>query len=94
VVRYDAACSDFGLVRRPEAFVDCWRDSGQPYVWAGAVPMLMRAARSSVGAGLFAVHVYDVGSGRPRAVCGAEYPFRKVIGVEFSNALHDDAVAN
>ncbi len=24
----------------------------------------------------------------------AEYPFRKVIGVEFSNALHDDAVAN
>jgi hypothetical protein len=24
----------------------------------------------------------------------AEYPFRKVIGVEFSNALHDDALAN
>jgi hypothetical protein len=24
----------------------------------------------------------------------AEYPFRRVIGVEFSNALHDDALAN
>ena len=37
----------------------------------------------------------DVGSGKGRVLfVAAEYPFRKVIGVEFSNALHDDAVAN
>jgi len=37
----------------------------------------------------------DVGSGKGRVLfVAAEYPFRKVIGVEFSNALHEDAVAN
>jgi SAM-dependent methyltransferase len=37
----------------------------------------------------------DVGSGKGRVLfVAAEYPFRKVIGVEFSNALHDDALAN
>ncbi len=37
----------------------------------------------------------DVGSGKGRVLfVAAEYPFRKVMGVEFSNALHDDAVAN
>jgi cyclopropane fatty-acyl-phospholipid synthase-like methyltransferase len=37
----------------------------------------------------------DMGSGKGRVLfVAAEYPFRKVIGVEFSNALHDDAVAN
>jgi SAM-dependent methyltransferase len=37
----------------------------------------------------------DVGSGKGRVLfVAAEYPFHKVMGVEFSNALHDDAVAN
>jgi SAM-dependent methyltransferase len=37
----------------------------------------------------------DVGSGKGRVLfVAAEYPFRKVMGVEFSNALHDDALAN
>jgi cyclopropane fatty-acyl-phospholipid synthase-like methyltransferase len=36
-----------------------------------------------------------MGSGKGRVLfVAAEYPFRKVIGVEFSNALHDDALAN
>jgi SAM-dependent methyltransferase len=37
----------------------------------------------------------DMGSGKGRVLfVAAEYPFRKVIGVEFSNALHDEALAN
>jgi SAM-dependent methyltransferase len=37
----------------------------------------------------------DMGSGKGRMLfVAAEYPFRKVMGVEFSNALHDDAMAN
>lgn len=37
----------------------------------------------------------DVGSGMGRVLfVAAEYPFRKVIGVEFSNDLHEDAMAN
>ena len=37
----------------------------------------------------------DVGSGKGRVLfVAAEYPFRKVIGVEFSNGLHEDALAN
>jgi cyclopropane fatty-acyl-phospholipid synthase-like methyltransferase len=37
----------------------------------------------------------DVGSGKGRMLfVAAEYPFRKVIGVEFSNDLHEEAVAN
>ena len=37
----------------------------------------------------------DMGSGKGRVLfAAAEYPFRNVIGVEFSNALHDDALAN
>ena len=37
----------------------------------------------------------DMGSGKGRMLfVAAEYPFRKVIGVEFANELHDEAVAN
>jgi SAM-dependent methyltransferase len=37
----------------------------------------------------------DVGSGKGRVLfVAAEYPFRKVIGVEFSNDLHEEALAN
>jgi SAM-dependent methyltransferase len=48
------------------------------------------------GGGGFSQYTFiDMGSGKGRVLfVAAEYPFRKVIGVEFSNALHDDAVAN
>jgi SAM-dependent methyltransferase len=37
----------------------------------------------------------DMGSGKGRVLfVAAEYPFRKVIGVEFSNDLHEEALAN
>ena len=37
----------------------------------------------------------DMGSGKGRMLfVAAEYPFRKVVGVEFSNDLHEQAVAN
>jgi hypothetical protein len=37
----------------------------------------------------------DMGSGKGRMLfVAAEYPFRRVIGVEFSNVLHEEAVAN
>jgi SAM-dependent methyltransferase len=37
----------------------------------------------------------DMGSGKGRMLfVAAEYPFRKVIGVEFSNDLHEEALAN
>ena len=37
----------------------------------------------------------DMGSGKGRVLfIAAEYPFRKVMGVEFSNTLHDEAMVN
>ena len=64
--------------------------------------MLMRrcgifrlGALKMLAAGTIPIDVLSVGSGKGRVLfVAAEYPFRKVIGVEFSNALHDDAVAN
>jgi cyclopropane fatty-acyl-phospholipid synthase-like methyltransferase len=49
-----------------------------------------------LGGGDYSQYTFiDVGSGKGRVLfVAAEYPFRKVMGVEFSNALHDDAVAN
>jgi SAM-dependent methyltransferase len=48
------------------------------------------------GGGGFSQYTFiDMGSGKGRVLfVAAEYPFRKVIGVEFSNALHEEAVAN
>ncbi len=50
----------------------------------------------NAGGGDYSKYTFiDVGSGKGRVLfVAAEYPFRKVMGVEFSNALHDDAVAN
>ena len=54
------------------------------------------ARNGEAGGGDYSQYTFiDVGSGKGRVLfVAAEYPFRKVIGVEFSNALHDDAVAN
>ena len=48
------------------------------------------------GGGGFSRYTFiDMGSGKGRVLfVAAEYPFRKVIGVEFSNALHAEAMAN
>jgi SAM-dependent methyltransferase len=48
------------------------------------------------GGGGFSQYTFiDMGSGKGRMLfVAAEYPFRKVIGVEFSNDLHEEAVAN
>jgi SAM-dependent methyltransferase len=54
------------------------------------------AQNGGAGGGDYSRYTFiDMGSGKGRVLfVAAEYPFRKVIGVEFSNALHDDAVAN
>jgi SAM-dependent methyltransferase len=54
------------------------------------------ARNGGAGGGDYSRYTFiDMGSGKGRVLfVAAEYPFRKVIGVEFSNALHDDAVAN
>ena len=86
-----------GLVRRPEAskIVGEIRDSHMygPVRVANAHAALRDLP---LGGGDYSQYTFiDVGSGKGRVLfVAAEYPFRKVIGVEFSNALHDDAVAN
>jgi predicted RNA methylase len=54
------------------------------------------AQDGSAGGGDYSQYTFiDMGSGKGRVLfVAAEYPFRKVIGVEFSNALHEDALAN
>jgi SAM-dependent methyltransferase len=99
-----------GLVRRPEAskIVGEIRDSHMygPVRVANAHAALrdlpLGGARDGgtqdggAGGGDYSQYTFiDVGSGKGRVLfVAAEYPFRKVIGVEFSNALHDDALAN
>jgi SAM-dependent methyltransferase len=94
-----------GLVRRPEAskIVGEIRDSHMygPVRVANAHAALRDlplggAQGLGAGGGGFSQYTFiDMGSGKGRVLfVAAEYPFRKVIGVEFSNALHDDAVAN
>jgi len=94
-----------GLVRRPEAanIVGEIRDSHMygPVRVANAHAALRDlplggAQDGGAGGGDYSQYTFvDVGSGKGRVLfVAAEYPFRKVIGVEFSNALHDDALAN
>ncbi|HTC75772.1 MAG TPA: class I SAM-dependent methyltransferase [Edaphobacter sp.] len=92
-----------GLVRRPEAskIVGEIRDSHMygPVRVANAHAALRDlplGGAQNAGGGAYSKYTFiDVGSGKGRVLfVAAEYPFRKVMGVEFSNALHDDAVAN
>jgi SAM-dependent methyltransferase len=50
----------------------------------------------SAGGGDYSQYTFiDMGSGKGRVLfVASEYPFRKVIGVEFSKDLHEEAVAN
>jgi cyclopropane fatty-acyl-phospholipid synthase-like methyltransferase len=86
-----------GLVRRPEAanIVGEIRDSHMygPVRVANAHAALKDLPLG--GGGYSQYTLIDMGSGKGRVLfVAAEYPFRKVMGVEFSNALHDEAVAN
>ena len=95
-----------GLVRRPSSaskIVGEIRDSHMygPVRVANAHAALRdlplgKTQNGGAGGGDYSQYTFiDVGSGKGRVLfVAAEYPFRKVIGVEFSNALHDDAVAN
>jgi SAM-dependent methyltransferase len=94
-----------GLVKRPEAskIVGEIRDSNMygPVRVANAHAALRdlplgNSQNGGAGGGDYSQYTFiDVGSGKGRVLfVAAEYPFRKVIGVEFSNALHDDALAN
>ena len=87
-----------GLVGRPSAstIVGEIRDS---HIYAGVRVANAHAALRDLplgGGGDYSQYTFiDMGSGKGRVLfVAAEYPFRKVMGVEFSNALHDDAVAN
>ena len=90
-----------GLVQRPRAatqIVGEIRDSHMygPVRVANAHAALRDLPLGGAGGRDYSQYTFiDVGSGKGRVLfVAAEYPFRKVIGVEFSNALHDDAVAN
>ena len=54
------------------------------------------AQDGGAGGGDYSQYTFiDMGSGKGRVLfVAAEYPFRKVIGVEFSNDLHEEALAN
>ncbi len=94
-----------GLVGRPAAstIVGEIRDS---HIYAGVRVANAHAALRDLplggtqdggaGGGDYSQYTFiDMGSGKGRVLfVAAEYPFRKVMGVEFSNALHDEAVAN
>jgi cyclopropane fatty-acyl-phospholipid synthase-like methyltransferase len=87
-----------GLVGRPAAskIVGEIRDS---YIYAGVRVANAHAALRDLplgGGGDYSHYTFlDMGSGKGRVLfVAAEYPFRKVIGVEFSNALHEEALAN
>jgi cyclopropane fatty-acyl-phospholipid synthase-like methyltransferase len=86
-----------GLVARPPAskIVGEIKDS---YIYGAVRVANAHAALRDLplGGGDYSRYTFiDMGSGKGRVLfVAAEYPFRKVIGVEFSNALHDEAVAN
>jgi SAM-dependent methyltransferase len=93
-----------GLVARPPAskIVGELRDSNMygPVRTANAHAALrdlpLGNTRGGGGGGDYSQYTFiDMGSGKGRVLfVAAEYPFRKVIGVEFSNDLHDEALAN
>jgi SAM-dependent methyltransferase len=89
-----------GLVGRPPAskIVGEIRDSHMygPVRVANAHAALRDLPLGGAGGRDYSKYTFiDVGSGKGRVLfVAAEYPFRRVIGVEFSNALHDDALAN
>jgi SAM-dependent methyltransferase len=89
-----------GLVAVPEAskVVGEIRDSyiyGAVRVANAHVALRDLPIGSSYGTDYSQYTFVDMGSGKGRMLfVAAEYPFRKVIGVEFSNDLHEEALAN
>ncbi|HWW98791.1 MAG TPA: class I SAM-dependent methyltransferase [Edaphobacter sp.] len=95
-----------GLVRRPSSaskIVGELRDSNMygPVRVANAHAALRdlplgHTQNGGAGGGDYSQYTFiDMGSGKGRVLfVAAEYPFRKVMGVEFSKDLHEEAVAN
>jgi SAM-dependent methyltransferase len=89
-----------GLVRRPPAskIVGEIRDSYMygPVRVANAHAALRDLPLGGADGRDYSQYTFiDMGSGKGRVLfVAAEYPFRKVIGVEFSNDLHNDALVN
>jgi SAM-dependent methyltransferase len=87
-----------GLVQRPRAAGQIVGEIRDSHMYGPVRVANAHAALRDLplGGGGYSQYTFiDVGSGKGRVLfVAAEYPFRKVMGVEFSNALHDDAVAN
>jgi cyclopropane fatty-acyl-phospholipid synthase-like methyltransferase len=88
-----------GLVQRPRAAAQIVGEIRDSHMYGPVRVANAHAALRDLplgGGGEYSKYTFiDVGSGKGRVLfVAAEYPFRKVMGVEFSNALHDDAVAN
>jgi SAM-dependent methyltransferase len=94
-----------GLVARPPASKIVGEISGSYIYGAVRVANAHAALRDlplggaeglgARGGGYSQYTFIDMGSGKGRVLfVAAEYPFRKVVGVEFSNALHEEAMAN
>src|SRR5438045_1688063 len=87
-----------GLVQRPRAAAQIVGEIRDSHMYGPVRVANAHAALRDLplGAGGYSQYTFiDVGSGKGRVLfVAAEYPFRKVMGVEFSNALHDAGVAN
>jgi cyclopropane fatty-acyl-phospholipid synthase-like methyltransferase len=87
-----------GLVQRPRAAAQIVGEIRDSHMYGPVRVANAHAALRDLplGGGDYSRYtLIDMGSGKGRVLfVAAEYPFRKVMGVEFSNALHDDAVAN
>ena len=87
-----------GLVQRPRAAAQIVGEIRDSHMYGPVRVANAHAALRDLplGGGDYSKYTFiDVGSGKGRVLfVAAEYPFRKVMGVEFSNTLHDDAVAN
>jgi cyclopropane fatty-acyl-phospholipid synthase-like methyltransferase len=87
-----------GLVQRPRAAAQIVGEIRDSHMYGPVRVANAHAALRDLplGGGDYSRYTFiDVGSGKGRVLfVAAEYPFRKVMGVEFSNALHEDALVN
>jgi SAM-dependent methyltransferase len=95
-----------GLVQRPRAATQIVGEIRDSHMYGPVRVANAHAAlrdlplggtqNSGAGGGDYSQYTFiDMGSGKGRVLfVAAEYPFRKVMGVEFSKDLHEEAVAN
>jgi cyclopropane fatty-acyl-phospholipid synthase-like methyltransferase len=85
-----------GLVQRPRAAAQIVGEIRDSHMYGAVRVANAHAALRDLPLTDYSKYtLIDMGSGKGRVLfIAAEYPFRKVIGVEFSNALHEEALAN